>query len=233
MKESPCLVEKASTQIADMIFRYQLPPGSKVSDYTLAKKLGISRTPIRQAIMMLVKTGLIVEARDGFRVVEVSISKIDELYDARVCIETTVLAFAIEKGILEEDLEVLGELLERKREAFESGDILRGLDYDMEYHRLIVALAHNRSLDAAFTSIYTYMKLINVLSLVNPNKETNSEYTRIYNAIIDRDSEKACGILRQSIELGRRQKKEAIGKFEGGSREVLYNFIAASFPHPN
>ena len=93
------LVEKAYNGIAEMIFSFQLPPGSKVSDFSLSRKLGISRTPIRSAILLLMNHGLVIKTHDGYEVPRITAESIDEIYDARICIETAIVDLSIRNNL--------------------------------------------------------------------------------------------------------------------------------------
>lgn len=227
MKENQ--VEKAYQLISDMIYKYQLPPDSSVSDYTLSKILGMSRTPIREAILLLLNDGLVIATAKGFKVSEITLESIDALYDARLCLECSILRFSMRKGIDADSLALLREVIALEQQCNETGHIIEALDHDLEFHRILNSLCRNQNLESAFNKLLPQMKRLNVFSLASPNLDTPSVYTQICEAIEVNDNEAACTQLETSIESGRIQKKTAIKKFGSYGMEGIYNFIAHSF----
>lgn len=222
-------VEKACHQISDMIFRYQLPPGSRISDFSLSKTLGISRTPVRQAILILLNQGLVVSSEKGFKVPEITLESIDELYDARVCLEIAVLRFAMRKGVGRDALARLRKEVELEEKCNNSGNIIDGLGHDFEFHNILNSLCQNQRLEKAISNLKLQTRMLNVLSLASPNMDTPRVYFSICDAIEAGDTEDACAKLTASIESGRQQKKNAMANFGIFGLQGIYNFIANSF----
>lgn len=227
MKENQ--VEKAYQLISDMIFKYQLPPGSFVSDYTLSKILGMSRTPVRQAIMLLLNDGLVLATGKGFKVPEITLESIDALYDARQCLECSILRFSLQKGIEPASLALLRKEVALEQQCNQDGNIIETLSHDLEFHRILNSLCRNQNLENAFNKLVPQMMMLNVFSLASPNLDTPRVYSEICDAIENGDTDAACSKLAASIESGRVQKKNAIKKFGSYGMEGIYNFIAHSF----
>ena len=227
MKENQ--VEKAYHLTSDMIFKYQLPPGTSISDFTLSKTLGMGRTPVRQAIMMLLNHGLIVTAEKGLKVPEITIESIDELYDARVCLEPAILQLSMRQNIEKQSLDILREKIKLEEECNKANNLIGSLDYDLEFHSVLNSLCRNKTLEHAYQNIEVQMKKLNVFSLAFPNFDTPRVYSEICDAIEAGDIEIACATLTSSIESGRLQKKTAIEKFRSYGLQGIYNFIANIF----
>ena len=66
------LVETAYNMILDRIVRFSLSPGVLISDYSLSKEIGISRTPIREALLKLVEDGLLEKRPHNFKVTDIT-----------------------------------------------------------------------------------------------------------------------------------------------------------------
>ena len=222
-------VEKACHLISDMIFRYQLPPGSRVSDFSLSKTLGISRTPVRQAIMILLNQGLVISTEKGFKVPEITLESIDELYDARVCLEIAVLRFAMQKGVSKNSLKQLRKEVELEEKCNKSGNMIDALAHDFEFHNILDSLWRNQRLENALGNLKLQMRMLNVLSLASFNLDTPRIYFSICDAIEAGDTEDACAKLTASIESGRQQKKNAMANFGIYGIQGIYSFIANSF----
>ena len=82
------LVGQVARILTQAVVQGRLPPGSKVVEAGIARELGISRAPVREAARLLEKQGLLVaKPRRGFFVRKLEIRNIDEIYDLRICIE--------------------------------------------------------------------------------------------------------------------------------------------------
>ncbi|MCF0238145.1 MAG: GntR family transcriptional regulator, partial [Sphaerochaetaceae bacterium] len=141
MKEN--LVEKAYQLISEMIFRYQLAPGAKVSDYSLSKDLGISRTPIREALQILVADELLEFDGSKYKVPEITIERVDSIYDARLQIQVGIIKLAMEKGVSQENLSYLRSELKKEAESLAAGNIHESISHDLEFNRSLCLLCKN------------------------------------------------------------------------------------------
>ncbi len=146
--------ETAYTTIRDSILNMTLKPGEMVSEETLSKKLGISRTPVREAFKRLEQEGLIVSQNRRKRVYILTISEIEELFDVKCAVEGHVALLAAERKT-PELARRLGEIMEKMRRfpVAELGPGGRGEDgpalaawlaIDEEYHAALYLMARNR-----------------------------------------------------------------------------------------
>ncbi len=220
------LVSKSYSIISGMIFTYELPPGAAVSDFVLSKKIGISRTPIRQAILKLVADGIVVETDNGFHVIEITEEFIHELYEARKCLELAVVPILISKKA---DLSHLRELCIKEDECLKTGRYIEALANDIDYHNGLVEAAGNGLLIKAYKVMYMRMKLINLLSLVSLNFKTPEMYLEILDNLEHGNIEKTCELLGQQQDLGEKQKIASLRKFGGAGAMNLFNFISGCF----
>jgi len=151
---SELLQERAYRLILDRIVRGSLPPGGRLSEPDLADEIGISRTPVRDAVTQLQCEGLIErKPRYGTFVRELNENDIKELYELREGLESFATGLAAER-ISEGDLERLAGLLEKtmsiadslKRsgaEELSGGPMRTFLAADMGFHAIIIQSAGN------------------------------------------------------------------------------------------
>ncbi len=229
MSANEDLAQNAFSIIIEKIFSYQLPPGAPVSDFSLSKVLGMSRTPVRQAIMMLVNHGLVEKCDTGYRVAEITLESIDDLYDARQCIEVGILRMAMKKGISSQALESIRDLVNQEKLAFQEERHLDALSADLEFHRKLIGLCRNSRLERASYNLYLQMRMLNVFSLAQLYPGTMAAYNAICDAIEKNDVQTACDLLSESIEKGRIQKKKAVEQFGTEGLQGIYRFIASRF----
>ena len=129
-----------------MIFSYELPPGAMVSDFSLSKKIGISRTPIRQAILMLVADGLVVQNGNGFHVVEITEAFINELYEAKKCLELAVVPLLIGRKI---DVSGMRARCHKEEGYLNEGRYIEALELDLAFHVDLIESTGNAILSRA------------------------------------------------------------------------------------
>lgn len=220
------LVSRSYSIISDMIFTYELPPGAIVSDFVLSKKIGISRTPIRQAILKLVADGIVVESENGFHVIGISEEFIHELYEARKCLEVAVVPILIAKKA---DLSPLRELCHKEDECLKSGRYIEALNNDIDYHNGLIEASGNKLLVKAYKVMYMRMKLINLLSLVSLNFKTPEMYLEILDNLESGNEDETCRLLGLQQDLGEKQKIASLKKFGGTGVNNLFNFISGCF----
>ncbi len=124
----------------------QMRPGEVYSAPTLAARLGVSATPVREAMLDLVKEGLVETVRNkGFRVTELSDRELDNLTEIRQLIEvpTTVRVIGVATA---EDVARLRPIAHRIVEVAERRDLIAYIEHDRRFHLELLALAGNSHL---------------------------------------------------------------------------------------
>jgi DNA-binding GntR family transcriptional regulator len=130
----------------------ELPPGETMSQVALAEELGVSRTPLREALRMLQGEGLI-EARINrrVRVSPISADDLEELYAVRVALEVQALRLSVPRMTSEHIARLEGAIAEMAHYA-DQRDVRRWLVPHAEYHRQLTDLAGGR-----FTTLLTQL----------------------------------------------------------------------------
>ena len=142
------LAENVATALRRRILRGQLPPGSPIKERDNALDMGVSRTPMREAVRMLAKEGL-VELRP-------SRSPIVAQPDQKVVQDQAEVLIALEKLSVElaclhataEDIARIEELVAYMSEHYDSMDPLDMFEIDMTFHSALAGASHNESLAA-------------------------------------------------------------------------------------
>ncbi len=124
----------------------EIPPGTRMMEVELADDMGVSRTPIREAIRKLEKEGLVsIEPRRGAYASEVSIKDMVDVLEVREFLEGMAAGLA-SKRITEEETEAIKHAVEAYREAVESGATEEIIEEDEIFHKLIVDCSGNKTL---------------------------------------------------------------------------------------
>jgi GntR family transcriptional regulator, rspAB operon transcriptional repressor len=137
----------------------RLPPGARVTEAALADQLGVSKTPVREALLRLREVGVIEDhGRRGGRVVRSSAAAIRDAYETRQALESYAAGRSAERATLAE-VRRLRAVAERSAERAHGNDLTGFLENDIEFHGLVAASAGNpalqRMIDDALTLALT------------------------------------------------------------------------------
>ena len=139
-------------RLRDMVMRGELAAGFHLQEIPLAERLGVSRTPIREALNILAKEGLLEPGpKRGFKVRTFSVDEIVQAYEVRACLEGMACRLLAERGIapeLEEELQRLlrvgDELLDRG--MFTAAEHQPWFEMNNSIHSLLVEATANAML---------------------------------------------------------------------------------------
>lgn len=132
-----------------------LPPGSRVSENALAERLGVSKTPVREAMLRLRQIGVIQsDGVRGGRVARPSRTAIRQAYEIREALEVYAVRSAIARGSAS-DLERIRDAAERSLECARAGDQEGFREHDFGFHRCIAATAGNPRLTQLIEDVLT------------------------------------------------------------------------------
>ncbi len=141
------LKARAYRAIKTRVLTNQLAPGTFVSDQEEAMRLGMSRTPVREALQLLESDGLVAaEPRRGVRVLSISRADVREVYEVLTALEVKAVELIAARGLGAEGLAPLDEACEAMSEALDLGVLDRWSEADEAFHRALLTLSGNRHL---------------------------------------------------------------------------------------
>jgi len=197
------LADQAYQGLLAAIAEGRLRPGERTRETDLAEQLGISRTPIREALQRLAHDGLVqLDARNGARVAELSIGAIQELYDLREILEGSAARFAA-LSAKPNDRQRLDAILEREATHLGEPAVLAKLN--KLFHRSICEAANNRYLANAVATFSTTLLLLGPTTLAAQHRadESHREHWLIVEAIITGNADGAEALMRRHIRRAR------------------------------
>jgi len=201
-----------------MFFVNEIGPDQKISYGDLAKKLGMSTTPVIQALKRLEDQGLVRhEPNRGYYTESTSLKEIIEIYDFRELIETSLLPKTI-AGMNTKKLKILKKALDNHLDAVRDIYLKERLLKDMEFHLVLAGLSQCTIQINTLKSLFDllYLKYRGNILFVTPMDRVDSEHTQLYKYITDSNLEGATRILKQHIS---NVKKHAITSIERINKE--------------
>ncbi|HEY6433624.1 MAG TPA: GntR family transcriptional regulator [Acetobacteraceae bacterium] len=145
---STTLSEVIRTALADEITAGELEPGAEIDEQEVARRFGVSRTPVREALRELAATGLVsIEPRRGVRVVSLTLDKLGEMFEVMAEIEAICVRTATHRMTSTERLALL--LLHRKSlDAVRNCNINLYDQMNQQFHSAIYRGTHNSFLES-------------------------------------------------------------------------------------
>ena len=142
----PTIVDYAYEEIWKRVIMIGGGEEQRLSDVTLSEQLGISRTPVRQALERLVQEGLVrSDPRRGFWTSTFTAQDIHEIYDLRGALEALAVRLAAPR-LTQEDIKAQLEALYAVRAELDTNPVLRFLQVDIQFHMLITRASNNSRL---------------------------------------------------------------------------------------
>ncbi|HYL81368.1 MAG TPA: GntR family transcriptional regulator [Candidatus Acidoferrum sp.] len=211
LNDHQSLRERIVHRLRDAIVAGELPANSRLPEPELAKRLGVSRTPLREAIRQLAAEGFVSTVPRGSSFVsEVTPQDAEELYALRAVIEGLAARQAAENPDPTKR-QILGELLDEM--AKRKGDLRRYHEMSGRFHDAIVALSRNRRLQAIHEGVSLHVSRMRTLSLAGRGRPNVSlrDHRRIVAAILRGRGAEAEQLMRAHIEAARVIVKRRIG----------------------
>jgi len=201
------LSARVYNEIKNLILCNEIMPGQKLHHQQLSERLGVSRTPIREALTRLVQEGYVSFLPNrGFTCKEIRMQEAEELYELREALE----AFAVEKAIAtlsEKALRQLRDKVTAYGRDVQNRFTRERLIYDQDVHLQIAQLTGNETLRNTLSHVFERIVLKRRTDgLYDPARgvAAHQEHLRLLEAMERRDAPAAVAILRNHIQAGKK-----------------------------
>ena len=175
------------------ILKGDLKPGERLMEIALAEKLGVSRTPIREAIRKLELEGLVVMApRKGAKVASITERDLNDVLEVRKGMEELAIRLACER-ITPEELEELDKVEQRFLSLTENGDLTELAEMDVAFHDIIYKATNNKRLVQLLSNLreQMYRYRIEYLKDIAVRRTLAQEHRAICESLRKKDKESA------------------------------------------
>jgi DNA-binding GntR family transcriptional regulator len=206
------LGDRAYYALRDLIVSLELPPGSVINERQLMERLGLGRTPVREALRALARERLVeVYPRRGMFVSRVDVGDLAGLSEVRLVLEGLAARLAAERATAS-DREDCRRLLEELERAAGERDERALIELDQRIHRHVYRCAHNTFLEQTLNEYYVLTLRIWFLALdrVARLDAAVAEHRQLLEAIRAGDPDRAEEVMRRHV-----------AGFERAIREVL------------
>ena len=210
------LAQRVIAALRRAIILGELPPGLHLEEPALAQKFGVSRIPIREALIRLGHEGLVrLEPRRGAFVVGMTPDDLHDTYEFRRLLESHAVRRAAAR-IDATHVASLQALLDQMRQAVRDGQLQRIGPPDTAFHQQIILAAGNRRLLAAWESIVGLVgTLLSIADTTYRNMpEAVESHAAILRALVEHDADAAERLIQRHLENGELVMSEAMQRIQ-------------------
>lgn len=201
------------------ILKGELQPGERLMEIALANRLGVSRTPVREAIRMLEHEGLVVmKPRRGAQVAKITEQELNDVLEVRKSLEMLAANKACER-MTEEDMKAMRETGAefRKLALNPNCDLTALTEADVAFHDTIYRGTRNRRLNQILANLreQMYRFRLEYLKDASIRESLVSEHEEIMKAVAGRDGELAADLIGEHIDNQQKVIHASIASMEG------------------
>ncbi len=189
--------------LRNSILNGELEPGERLMELQLAQQLGVSRTPVREAIRKLELEGLVeMIPRKGAYVADVSIKDILDILEVRMFLEGLAAYFAAER-MSDEEIEELKGISKKFENEIVTMEKEEMIELDNKFHDMIIKGSRNNKLLQIVQGLQEQFQRFRVIYFneYNEHEDLVKYHTAIVNAISNRDSKKAQDYAQTHVEM--------------------------------
>ena len=211
------LRELVCENLIDAINKGILSPGERLMEIQIAEEMGVSRTPVREAIRKLELEGFVVMIpRRGTYVANISIKDINEVYEIRSALDILAGGLAAER-INDDEIEEMRELLLISEKHIEENNLAKIVETDSKFHDVLYTASRNERLVSIISNLREQITSIRGQSMNYPGRlvDTLDEHKEIVESIAARDIDRAQEAVRVHLENAEQTLLKAIDESKG------------------
>jgi DNA-binding GntR family transcriptional regulator len=204
------IADEVFSQLRDMAIRYELKPGERLNEVDLSARLGVSRTPVREALNRLAQEGFLVPSGRGYSRKRLDVKETLDLYEARSAVEAECARLAALRAT-DEALDEIDDFLKSSAKMPLDTPATRLVELDEAFHERIARAAGNMELLRILISVNQRIRFIRWINMEKVGRDnTQAEHRKILAALRKRDADTCVALLRVHITRRTDQIVEAI-----------------------
>jgi DNA-binding GntR family transcriptional regulator len=194
----PSMQEIAFQAIKQAIMRKELLPGNIYSEQAIAKEMGMSKTPVHQALLDLENKGFVtIFPRKGFKVNTLSAKNIRDMFELRRTLERTVV-LKITPRLTAEEIRDLGNIVQQIEQTRDPIDFQK---HDRAFHRYLASLSNNTYIITALNTVWDLSDWVGANILYNWGgfSQAAGEHLAVYELLTAGEAEKAAAAMERHL----------------------------------
>jgi DNA-binding GntR family transcriptional regulator len=204
-KPRASLAEQVYARLKAELHAFLWVPGDRFSEADIGARLGVSRTPVREALFRLRNEGFLeVESKSGWYVRPIDFQRLDQLYDLRIVLETAILERLAQRNTDPPQLQALKDAwLVAEADRLTDGQAVGALDE--QFHAQLVAAAGNGEIARVHQDVTERIRIVRRLDFTRADRieATYNEHAKILRAVLQRKAEAAVLLLKSHIQQSR------------------------------
>lgn len=177
------LANQVRNLLLEAVTAGHLRPGDRINEAELARRLGISRNPIREAVSGLAQKGFLVAIpRRGHFLRSFTRQDLDDIFSFRICVETFAIRQAMER-MGQGGIDLIQSIYDRMVVAAEAVDLTRLHQADIDFHRAVCELSGNRQTARAHQGLETELRML--IAYVDLEQESPMQSALVHRPIVE------------------------------------------------
>jgi DNA-binding GntR family transcriptional regulator len=201
IERTKSLKEKTYDILKEMILTGRLEPGRLHNEVKLAKELGVSRTPVREALSELRQEGIVdFVPNKGILIREITVKQVQEIFEIRQIIESYVTQ-AVASRLSAADLKKLDAIIKKQEKLALRNDNQAFIETDRKFHLLLAARLDNRRLGAILENLRDQIHFMGIYAIKKSGRmgQTLTEHIKILAALREGKAKKAQKAMLQHL----------------------------------
>ncbi len=206
--------------LRDSILHGEFKPGERLNESVLSSRLGVSRSPIREALKVLEREDLVLNrGQRGTFVKNLSVKEIMDIYAVASAMQSLTVRFTVER-MDEKKEKQLRSLMQRQDKILKGGGIKKSVAAGREFHRFIVEAAGNDLLTKIHDFVRIHEERCRLLIATQPGwaqEGVMKEHIAISEAMFKRDADEAEALIKEHFERSCKRALNALANTAGNS----------------
>lgn len=210
------IAERIYERLRDMILRAEIAPGEKLLPGQLSQMLGVSSTPVREALRLLEQANLVeITPRKGAIVRPImSAKQVEDLYTVRLALEQLALR-QVTATNPDRSWEDLQQTVENYARAVEQDDFETALAMDMRFHSLLIQASGNEILQDIFARLENQIQILRRMDRgAMRRQQSRKDHQMILRALKRKDYDSARAVLESHILTGKKHVVEVLNQLD-------------------
>lgn len=194
------LRDRVLDEVKERIIAGDLPTGARLHERNLSQELGVSRVPLREAILTLAAQGLVeMRPRVGAFVRPMTKHDVEDLFAVRMALEPLAASLAAVNRN-EDQLAELARLVDAERSALVAGDDRRGSLVNADFHLEILRASGNELLFAIMAPVQSRIQRLFRRTITSMSEQLSDDHSEMLNALRAQDADRAAAVARRHVE---------------------------------